>query len=174
MKKVMIIIISVVVGLFILIRIPINLQSNAYYYATHMPHKGDQYPFVSLLNGHYLPKNYVLGYEVQNLNSSVREPDIMWVSKKNLERKGDLLRLTHYSISYELNENDSWPKEYKIYFKDNGNYNGKNKSKNMPSYSGKLILSNLNNIQNEIKKNASKPKVNLQWIWNVWFKIHYR
>lgn len=174
MKKVIIIITSVAIGLFILIRIPINLRNNAYYYATHMTHKSNQYPFVSLLNGHYLPNNYVPGYKAQNLNSSVREQDIMWVLKRNLERKGDLLRLTRYSITYELNENDSWPKEYKIYFKDNGIYNGENKSKNMPSYSEKLTLSNLNNIQNEIKQNTPKPKVNLQWIWNVWFKIHYR
>ena len=45
---------------------------------------------------------------------------------------------------------------------------------NMPNYSRKLIYDELNNIQNEVKQNTPKPKVNLQWIWNVWFKIHYR
>lgn len=48
MKKVIIIITSVAIGLFILIRIPINLRSNAYYYATYMPHKSNQYPFVPI------------------------------------------------------------------------------------------------------------------------------
>ena len=61
MKKAIIIITSVVVGLFILIRIPLNLRSNAYYYATHMPHKSNQYPFVPILSGHYLQKKMFPG-----------------------------------------------------------------------------------------------------------------
>ncbi|WP_225431468.1 hypothetical protein [Limosilactobacillus reuteri] len=81
MRKVIIIIISVVVGLFILIRIPINLRSNAYYYATHMPRNSKQYPFVPVLLGHRLPSNYVPGYEIKNIGST-RGPLIMEIDKK--------------------------------------------------------------------------------------------
>ncbi len=64
---------------------------------------------------------------------------------------------------------------YDLYFfkHNNGTVDSEN-SKNMPNYSRKLIYDELNKIQNEIKQNTPKPKVNLQWIWNIWFRIHYR
>ncbi|WP_019251818.1 hypothetical protein [Limosilactobacillus reuteri] len=173
MKKVIIIITSVVVGLFILIRIPINLQSNAYYYATHMPHKSNQYPFIPVLLGHWLPESYTPGYETRNTGST-RGPLKIRLTKENLQRKGDVLEIDEYSAVYSLNRSDQMTEDnYGLYFSNNGNVE-EEIQKNMPNYSRKLIYDELNKIQNGIKQNTPKPKVNLQWIWNVWFKIHYR
>ncbi|MCD7131463.1 hypothetical protein [Limosilactobacillus balticus] len=173
MKKVIIIIISVVVGLFMLIRIPINLQSNAYYYATHMPHNRKQYPFIPVLLGHWLPARYTPGYETRNTGST-RGPLIIRLTKDNLQRKGDFLEIDEYAAVYSLTRADQMTDDnYGLYFSNNGKVKQEIKQ-NMPNYSRKLIYNELNYVQNEIKQNTPKPKVNLQWIWNVWFKIHYR
>ena len=174
MKKLIIIEISAIVGLIILILIPINLHlnfhRNAYYYATHMPHKSNQYPFVTLLDGFYLPSSYVPGYEAERTTSSVRDPDIMWVFKKKLKTNKDMLRLSDNAIAYIPNRSNEY-NNYRIFFDEYGNYDGYSKEKGVPSYSRKLLLTHLNKLQNEIKQNAPKPKVNLQWIWNIWFNL---
>lgn len=175
MKKVIIIITSVVVGLFILIRIPINLQSNAYYYATHMPHKSNQYPFVPILSGHYLPGEYVPGYYTKNTGST-RGPILMKITREGIRKRHDILQIKGGSAFYALSTSERMVgNSYELYFfkHNNGTVDSEN-SKNMPNYSRKLIYDELNKIQNEIKQNTPKPKVNLQWVWNVWFKIHYR
>ena len=172
MKKVIIIITSVAIGLFILIRIPINLRSNAYYYATHMPHNSKQYPFVLLLNGHYLPAKYVPGYKVKNFGST-RGPLIMEIDKKSVKVDGDILRISEHFITYIPKESNYYNR-YTIFITEDGSYDGYAKGKNIPFYSKKITFHHLNRVQNEIKQNTPKPKVNLQWVWNVWFKIHYR
>ena len=103
MKKVIIIIISVIVGLVILIRIPINLHRNAYYYATHMPHKNNQYPFVPLLAGHYLPSIYVSGYTTKNVGSA-RGPLIIVIEKKAIRSPRDMIWVTEDGIFYFPNK----------------------------------------------------------------------
>ncbi|QDR73632.1 hypothetical protein FOD75_11080 (plasmid) [Limosilactobacillus reuteri] len=174
MKKVIIIIISVIVGLVILIRIPINLHRNAYYYATHMPHKSNQYPFITLLNGFYLPSSYVPGYKSRNLNaSSIRDPIIMQIEKKSIKTQNDMIAVEKCAVFY-LPTKGEFANSDIISFNGYGDYNDYSTAKDVPAYSRKLLLAHLNNIQSEIKQNALKPKVNLQWIWNVWFKIHYR
>ena len=170
MKKLIIIETSAIVGLIILILIPINLYRNVYYYATHMPHKSNQYPFVTLLDGFYLPSSYVPGYEAKKMTSSVRDPKTMWVSKEDVNQVDDSLLLTTHSIEY-MPQKSQDEKNYTIYFDEYGDYDGYSKEKGVPSYSRKLLLTHLNIIQNEIKQNAPKPKVNLQWIWNIWFNI---
>lgn len=172
MRKVIIIIISVVVGLFILIRIPINLRSNAYYYATHMPRNSKQYPFVPVLLGHRLPSNYVPGYEIKNIGST-RGPLIMEIDKKNVKAGGDILKISEHFITY-IPKKANYYNRYTIFITEDGSYDGYEKGKNIPVYSKKLTVNHLNRVQKEIKQNTPKPKVNLQWIWNLWFKIHYR
>ncbi|MDK8115608.1 hypothetical protein QP705_00115 [Limosilactobacillus reuteri] len=173
MKKVIIIITSVVVGLFILIRIPINLRNNAYYYATHMPHKRNQYPFVPILSGHFLPGNDVSEYKAENTGST-RGPIKMDLTKRSIQRNGDLLEIDEKSAVYSLKPSGQITGDnYGLYFSNNGKVE-EEIQKNIPNYSRKLIYDELNKIQNEIKQNTPKPKVNLQWIWNIWFRIHYR
>ena len=174
MKKVIIIIISVIVGLVILIRIPINLHRNAYYYATHMPHKSNQYPFVPLLAEHKLPSSYVPGYKSESYSSSVRDPTDRWVLKENIKQIGDSFTLTDGAAIYSLDKPfQIVSARYAIYFLNNG-YIVEEKRGKISHTAKKITFNCLNNIQNEIKQNALKPKVNLQWIWNIWFKIHYR
>ncbi|MRN07578.1 hypothetical protein EAI26_09335 [Lactobacillus sp. 0.1XD8-4] len=173
MKKTIIIFISIVIGLFVLIRIPINLRSNAYYYATHMPHKKNQYPFVPVLLGHWLPEKYVPGYQTKNYGAT-RGPVMMQVSKRNIKEKNDIFMLTEHTATYAPKEGDWLISRYGIYFDESGTYDDYSKDKGIPAYSKELVTRHLKNVQNEIKQNAPKPKVNLQWIWNVWFKIHYR
>ena len=173
MKKVIIIITSVVVGLFILIRIPLNLRSNAYYYATHMPHNSKQYPFIPVLLGHWLPASYVSGYKAENTGST-RGPIKIDLTKRNIQRTGDLIEVDENSAVYSLKPSGQITGDnYGLYFSNNGKVQNEIKQ-NIPNYSRKLIYDELDYVQNEIKQNTPKPKVNLQWIWNIWFKIHYR
>ena len=175
MKKLIIIEISAIVGLIILILIPINLHlnfhRNAYYYATHMPHKSNQYPFVTLLDGFYLPSSYVPGYTSRNSNApSVRDPISMQVEKKSIKTQKDMIEVDDCAIFY-LPKKGEFANAGLISFDEYGNYDSYSKGKNIPSDSRKLLLTHLNKIQNEIKQNAPKPKVNLQWIWNIWFNL---
>ncbi|WP_225209069.1 hypothetical protein [Limosilactobacillus walteri] len=128
MKKTIIIFISIVIGLFVLIRIPINLRSNAYYYATHMPHKKNQYPFVPVLLGHWLPEKYVPGYETRNAGST-RGPIMMQVSKKNIKKSGDILELSLHGISYAPQEKDWMINKYAVYFSNDGTCENYSKDK---------------------------------------------
>ena len=43
----------------------------------------------------------------------------------------------------------------------------------MPDYSEKLILSELDRIQSEIKRHVPEPSINLQWLWNMKFEKRY-
>lgn len=163
----------IILSVLFVIQIPFNLHNNAYYYATHMPHNNKQYPFVPILLGHYLPKNYVPGYQTKNYGAT-RGPIMMQVSKRNIKEKNDIFMLTEHTATYAPKEGDWLISRYGIYFDESGTYDDYSKDKGIPAYSKELVTRHLKNVQNEIKQNTPKPKVNLQWIWNIWFKIHYR
>ena len=43
-----------------------------------------------------------------------------------------------------------------------------------PKNAKKVLRHSLNQIQAEIKQNSEKPLINIQWLWNIWFSMHYR
>ena len=160
----------IVLSVLFVIQIPFNLHSNAYYYATHTHQRKNQYPFVTLLDSNYLSPNYVPGYKVQNEDRrgsyqvTIRRPD----GKSFLKLKG-------FAITYYRNGTDDhyYLKDfYVISFSRYGIINGKAKDGRVPSKAENFLYSNLEKIQSEIKNNTSKPLINIQWIWDFWFKIH--
>lgn len=173
-KKAVWITIIVLLVLFIL-QIPFNFHNNAYYYATHIHHEKNQYPFVVLLNSNYLPRSYVSDYGVEN--DDKRGSYMVRISKKRIHTNYDIIDLTDSSILYSSNYNDE---SYylndcaKFTFAENGMIDGYYREGVPPKNAKKVLRHSLNRIQAEIKQNSEKPLINIQWLWNIWFSMHYR
>lgn len=164
------------------ILIPLNLHYNAYYYATHMPHKRYQYPFIAVINVRSddpLARKYVPGYKVEYFGD-VREGFNPQIQRKNIAQNNDLLSISNTLAEYYPNASDAnfdneniEDDKFTIDFESDGKIYKIERGKGMPDYSEKLILSELDRIQSEIKYHVSKPSINLQWLWNMKFEKRY-
>ena len=163
----------IVLSVLFVIQIPFNFLNNAYYYATHTHYKENQYPFITLLNTNYLPANYVSNYIVEN--DDKRGSYIVTINKKRIETNSDIIEVSDTYIffskdyrdrNYYLNNNASFS------FTEHGTINGYYRRGNPPKNAKKEIIYALDQIQSEIKQNSEKPLINIQWIWDFWFKIH--
>ncbi|MBB1109293.1 hypothetical protein H5S11_02165 [Limosilactobacillus sp. pH52_RY] len=174
MKKVIIIITSVVVGLFILINIPINLHNNKYYYATHMPHNRNQYPLIpTLIGSSKFPSKYIKGYQVENTGST-RGPIINQISKEKIATRHDAFKVDNYG-SFNYPDKDNSYRYYGYVSSPNGTLSKPlQDGKNISKQSKNLVFKEMDTITENVRKSIPSPRINLQWIWNIWFKIHYR
>ena len=59
-------------------------------------------------------------------------------------------------------------------FSENGVINEYYKIGNPPKNAKQEMKHALEQIQSEIKQTSEKPLINIQWLWNLWFRIHYR
>ncbi len=63
--------------------------------------------------------------------------------------------------------------KFTIDFESDGKIDKIERGKGMPNSAEKLILSELDHIQSEIKHNVPEPSINLQWLWNMKFEKRY-
>ena len=140
-----------------------NLGKYNFYYATHMKHPKNQYPFVTATSMNTMPFNYLPNYTVAN---STTEPPTCYIAKTNVIEKGDYLRLNSYSLSYAHSKKQfENGKLLNIEFSERG-YLSKIEKEKM----GQTLYLSLNDIQAELKHNSERPTINLQWIYNWYFK----
>lgn len=175
-------ILSAISFLFVIthfILIPLNLHYNAYYYATHMPHKRNQYPFIAVMrvrSDEPLPRKYVPGYKIEYFGD-VREGFWPQIQGKNIAQDNDLLRISGIDAEYYLNASDadadSEDSKFTIDFESDGKIFRIERDKGIPKYSKKLIFNKLDHIQSEIKQRVPEPSINLQWLWNRKFEKRY-
>ncbi|MRH72224.1 hypothetical protein GIX77_06895 [Lactobacillus reuteri] len=164
------------------ILIPLNLHYNAYYYATHMPHKRNQYPFIAVINVRSdvpIARKYVPGYKIKYFGD-VREGFNPQIQRKNIAQDNDLLNILQTDAEYYPNASDAnfdneniEDDKFTIDFESDGKIDKIERGKGMPNYAEKLILSELDRIQSEIKHNVPEPSINLQWLWNMKFEKRY-
>lgn len=139
-----------------------NLGKYNFYYATHMKHPKNQYPFVTATSMNTMPSNYLPNYTIAN---STTEPPTCYIAKTNVIEKGDYLRLNSYSLAYaHSKEQFENGKSLYIDFSENGHLSNTEK-KNM----GQTLYRTLNDMQDELKRNSDRPLINLQWIYNWYF-----
>ncbi|MFC2684376.1 MAG: hypothetical protein ACFN06_02475 [Limosilactobacillus oris] len=100
MKKKLWITISVLalLGLWAIVYIPYNLKEYNYYYATHMKHKNDQYPFISALGMAKMPPESLPDYHVEYF--SKRDTQDNTLTKQNVLKKGDYLMIYSSDFLY--------------------------------------------------------------------------
>ncbi len=167
-KKAVWITIIVLFVLFIL-QIPFNFHNNAYYYATHIHHEKNQYPFVTLLDSNYLPQDYVPDYKVQS-----KDLRGGYQSSIQLSDGPGLIKLDGFSMTYYANATrKSYYLQdfYVISFSRYGIVDEETKTGTVPTKAKRVLYQNLGKIQSEIKNNSEKPLINIQWLWNIWFKV---
>ena len=150
----------IILGLAFIVQIPFNLHYHAYYYATHMKDNSRYYRFVPLLGNNYLPDNYVPSYQV--VHQDLREATLYEVRKT--EKTGDRFRLMPELVEYKL-KNDK-KVSYIILNRDGKLLDTKKELKHE-----KKAYRYLNNVENEIKQHSRRPIINLQWIWNIWYRV---
>ena len=158
----------IILGALFVAQIPFNLHFHAYYYATHMHQQKKQYPFVTLLGSNYLPQTYVPSYKVKN-------KDLIgsYLVTVKLSKGNKLIELDHNYMSYynDTKKKDYYLQDYySLSFSDNGSIDESIKDGTIPKNANPLLYRNLEQIQAEIKQNSSRPLINLQWLWNIWFK----
>lgn len=152
----------ILIGILFIIQIPFNFHYNAYYYATHGKNNSHQdYKFVLVLGNIYLPDSYVPGYQV--IHQTLRTETLNEVKKTN--KDGASFSLEPGSAEYK--QKDDKNTQYLIFTHD-GRIDktlAENKKPNREAYKY------LNDVENEIRHNSRRPIINLQWLWNIWFKI---
>ena len=162
----------IVLCVLFVIQIPFNFHHNAYYYATHTQQQKNRYPFVTLLDSNYLPASYVPDYNVEN--DDKRGSYIVTVNKREIETNFDIIEVSDTDIffskdyrdkNYYLNNNASFS------FTEHGTINGYYKIGKPPKNAKQEMTHALEQIQSEIKQNSEKPLINIQWLWNLWFRL---
>ncbi|MFC2684375.1 MAG: hypothetical protein ACFN06_02470 [Limosilactobacillus oris] len=145
-----------------------NLGKYNFYYATHMQHPEDQYPFIPALGMTNMPKSYLSNYKI--LNGSKKPLSVISVEKGNVIKHGDYLMLTRNGISYAFSKAQFFKGSQIDYdgitidFSEDGHLSSSEKKK-----MGQNLYSTLNNMQDELKRNSDRPLINLQWIYNWYF-----
>lgn len=137
-----------------------------YYYATHMKHPQNQYPFVDVLARTNMPAHYLPNYNVQNFSKEgLHGFHNATVTKENVLQPGDYLEIASDQLSYAYSKEEF--KDYKIKdidFDSNGTLShGQKVSPQLQRI--------LNEVQAELKSHSDRPPINLQWIYNWYFKI---
>lgn len=159
----------IILGILFVAQIPFNLHFHAYYYATHTHQQKKQYPFVTLLGSNCLPQTYVPSYRVQN-----KELIGSYLVTIQRSKRNKLIELDHNYMSYY---NDTKKKDYSLQdyyslsFSSNGYIDESIKDGTTPKNANRLLYKNLEEIQTEIKQNSSRPLINFQWLWNLWFSL---
>lgn len=84
-----------------------------YYYATHMKHPQNQYPFVDVLARTNMPAHYLPNYNVQNFSKEgLHGFHNATVTKENVLQPGDYLEIASDQLSYAYSKEEF--KDYKI------------------------------------------------------------
>lgn len=155
-------------GLWTIMYVPYNLKEYNYYYATHMEHKRNQYPFISALGRSKLPKNYLP--DTQILSIEERDQSINKILQSNIINHGDQINIYWNFISYQPAKKDGGSKNTKLIFIDNYGNVEKESKKEMT----KQLSDYLNQLQAQIKHHSEKPLINLQKIYNWYFNWLYQ
>ena len=143
-----------------------NLGKYNFYYATHMKHPKNQYPFITALALTTIPPSYLPSYVVDN--GDMDKQGVRGIEISNVKKRGDFLEAIPSILIY-ANSKTQYEKTlgtYYIEFCEDG-YLPKTEKKKM----GQTIYHTLNDMQDELKRNSDRPLINLQWIYNWYFKI---
>lgn len=156
----------IIFGIAFIVQIPFNLHYHAYYYATHMK-DNNSYNFTSLLGNNYLPQSYVPGYEVEHID--LREATNNIVTKENIFEKGDEFKIDFDSSNYYPDKHKDT--HYSISFSnDNRAVSDKGQNK-LPKVVEQRAYASLNRFNQTLKEHSRRPILNLQWLWNVWYRV---
>ena len=143
-----------------------NLGKYNFYYATHMKHPKNQYPFITALALTTIPPSYLPSYVVDN--GDMDKQGVRGIEISNVKKRGDFLEAIPSILIY-ANSKTQYEKTggtYYIEFSEDG-YLPKTEKKKM----GQTLYHTLNDMQDELKRNSDRPLINLQWIYNWYFKI---
>ena len=162
MKKKLWITISIftLFGLWAIMYIPYNLKEYNYYYATHMKHKSNQYPFIPALGRSKLPNSYLPDTQISSIEE--RDQSINKISQSNIINHGDQINIYWDFISYQPAKQDGGSKNTKLIFVDNYGNVEKESKKEMT----RQLSNYLEQLQAQIKPHSEKPVINLQSVYN--------
>lgn len=143
-----------------------NLGKYNFYYATHMKHPKNQYPFITALALTTIPPSYLPSYVVDN--GDMDKQGVRGIEISNVKKRGDFLEAIPSILIYANSKTQYEKTEgtYYIEFSEDG-YLPKTEKKKM----GQTLYHTLNDMQDELKRNSDRPLINLQWIYNWYFKI---
>ncbi|MFC2684138.1 MAG: hypothetical protein ACFN06_01235 [Limosilactobacillus oris] len=143
-----------------------NIVRYNYYYATHMKHPQNQYPFVDALARTNMPAHYLPNYHVQNFSKEgLHGFHNATITKENVLQPGDYLEIASDQLSYAYSKEEF--KDYKtkdIDFDSNGTLSHGQKV-------SPRLRRVLNTVQAELKSHCDRPPINLQWVYNWYFKL---
>ena len=148
-------------SLWAIMYVPYNLEEYNYYYATHMKHKSDQYPFISALGMAKMPPEYLPDYRVEYF--SKRDTQDNTLTKQNVLKKGDYLMIYSSYFLYASSKKEFHNGNFSGFplFSSDGTLLSSGKSK-----LDKQLIAVLDDTQNELKHNSKKPLINLQTLYD--------
>lgn len=158
----------IIFGIIFVVQIPFNLHYHAYYYATHMKADGDKYyRFAPLLGNNYLPQSYVPGYKIEHID--LREATKNVVTKTNVLTHKDKIEINPQFANYypSKHQNDF----YTITFSNDGKAEPDEELENLPNNTKQRAYASLNRFNQTLKEHSSCPILNLQWLWNIWYRV---
>jgi hypothetical protein len=162
--------IAIVLAVVLLIAIHVNFRRYGFYYATHMPHAKDEYPFVREIAHSAFPESVNRKYQnVINQDRGKRLQSSGYVFANNVYRKGDELYITPDYVSYTPFHSEESIADVSYDF-SSFRYRLKNEDyfelKKNPRYR-KEVLKMLSVLEKRLKRESPQPKINLQWLYNL-------
>jgi hypothetical protein len=145
-----------------------NLHHFAYYYATHMPHAQNEYPFIRELDVRKIPESVNKDFpNAHNLD----ERKGGGVGASNLFQKGDYWSLGEDGLAYYPDFDGNF--DQIIFYDINHKFRlGKVEYSDLtPSPKDyQRTIGVLKKLEKRLKNESPKPVINLQWIYNLWYQ----
>lgn len=163
--------------------VPLNLHLHQYYYVTRMPHRRHTYPYLTLLMEHQLHEDdlgalaSINGYRISyDYNGGISASYRTIIKGRDLLKMGDYFEITDSLLSYSLDSSDfeNARNTVELYFDDLGRLESVDRKGTGRDVSISRFWPLLDQVEDQLRKNSSRPLINLQDQFDQQFWKQYR